>query len=89
MFTFDTAIDTVQTGKKTVVNTFVTNEAIKNAMIGFIDAQSAYTKQAVQATTDMVTTVAKETVTAVQNAAKFDYTKFGEGIMKAYQAQTK
>jgi len=38
MFTADAIIDTVQTGKKTFVNTFVTNEATKEAMIKFIDA---------------------------------------------------
>lgn len=89
MFTFDTMIDAVQTSKKTAVNTFVTNEAVKTAMVNFIDAQTDYTKNAVKAGTDMFTTVTKETVSAVQNAAKFDYTKFGEGIMKAYAAQTK
>jgi len=89
MFTLDTTIDTVQSGKKTFINTFVTNEAVKETMISFIDAQRAYTKEAVKATTDMVTTVAKEAVSAAQNAAKFDYTKFGEGLMKAYKATTK
>lgn len=89
MFTLDTTIDTIQTGKKTFVTTFVTNEAVKNAMLGFIDAQTEYTKDAVKAGTDMFTTVAKETVNAVQAATKFDYSKFGEGIMKAYAAQTK
>jgi hypothetical protein len=89
MFTFDTVIDSVQSGKKTFVNTFVTNEAVKTAMVDFIDAQTAYTKGAVKASADMFTTVAKETVSSVQNAAKFDYAKFGEGIMKAYNAQTR
>jgi hypothetical protein len=87
MFTLDATIDTVQTGKKTFVNTFVTNEKVKEAMISFIDAQTEYTKEAAKATTDMFTTVAKETVTALQNAAKFDYAKFGEGIMKAYNSK--
>lgn len=88
MFTLDTVIDTVQSGKKTFVNSFVTNETIKSAMIDFIDAQTAYTKEAAKAGTDMFTTVTKEAVSAVQSAAKFDYAKFGEGVMKAY-AKTK
>ncbi len=88
MFTLDTVIDTVQSGKKTFVTTFVTNEAVKAAMMNFIDAQTAYTKEAAKASTDAFTTVAKEAVTAVQNATKFDYTKFGEGVMKAYTATT-
>jgi hypothetical protein len=88
MFTADAFIDTVQTGKKTFVNTFVTNEAAKEAMIKFIDSQADYTKKAVKATTDAAATVASETVKAMQEATKFDYVKFGEGIMKAYTAQT-
>jgi hypothetical protein len=88
MFTADSIIDTVQTGKKTFVNTFVTNDAVKEALISFVDAQSDYTKKAVKAGTDAFTTVAKETVTTVQNATKFDYVKFGEGVMKAYTATT-
>jgi hypothetical protein len=89
MFTFDAMIDAVQTSKKTFVNTFVTNDKIKTALVDFIDAQTEYTKSASKVGMDTFSTVAKETVSAAQNAAKFDYTKFGEGIMKAYQAQTK
>ena len=89
MFTLDTVIDTVQSGKKTFVTTFVTNETVKTAMMDFIDTQAASTKEATKAGTEMFTTVAKETVSAVQAATKFDYTKFGEGIMKAYTAKTK
>ena len=50
MFTADAFIDTVQTGKKTWVNTFVTNELVKDAMISFIDNQADYTKKAIKAT---------------------------------------
>ena len=88
MFTADAFIDTVQTGKKTFVNTFVTNETAKEAMIKFIDSQADYTKKAVKATTDAVATVTSETVKAMQEATKFDYVKFGEGIMNAYTATT-
>ena len=88
MFTADAFIDTVQTSKKTWVNTFVSNETVKDAMISFIDAQADYTKKATKVTTDAVTTIASETVKAVKEAGKFDYVKFGEGIMKAYTAQT-
>ena len=88
MFTADAFIDTIQTGKKTWVNTFVTNDTMKDAMVKFIDNQTEYTKKAFKATTDAATTVASETVKAAQEATKFDYVKFGEGIMKAYTAQT-
>jgi hypothetical protein len=88
MFTADAIIDTVQTGKKTFVKTFVTNETARDAMIEFIDAQADYTKKAAKVGQDTVTTLLSEGVKVYQNANKFDYTKFGEGIMKAYTAQT-
>ena len=88
MFTADAVIDSIQTGKKTWVNMFVTNDTMKDAMVKFIDNQSDYTKKAIKATTDAATTVMSETVKAVQETTKFDYVKFGEGIMKAYTAQT-
>ena len=89
MFTTDAIIDTVQTGKKTIVNTFVTNETAKESMIKFIDAQADYTKKAFKVGVDTFTTLSSEMIKANQEAMKFDYSKFGEGIMKAYTAQGK
>jgi hypothetical protein len=89
MFTADTMIDTVQNGKKQFVKTFVTNEHIAESMNHFIDTQADYTKKAVKAATDAATEIMQETQKAMREAAKFDYTKFGEGIMKAYQATGK
>lgn len=89
MFTADTMIDTVQNGKKQFVKTFVTNEHIAESMHHFIDSQTDYTKKAVKATTDAATEIMQETLKVVRDAAKFDYVKFGEGIMKAYQATGK
>lgn len=88
MFTADAIIDTVQTGKKTFVNTFIQNETVKDSMVKFIDAQADYTKKAAKVGVDTFTTVAQEMVKASQEAMKFDYTKFGEGVMKAYQNTT-
>ena len=48
MFTFDATIDAVQNGKKQFVNTFVTNQAIKDTLVEFVDAQTAYTKSAIK-----------------------------------------
>ena len=89
MFTLDVTIDAVQNGKKTFVNTFVTNEAVKTALVDFVDAQSEYTKKAFKVGQDTATRVAQEVVKATQEAMKFDYAKFGEGIMKAYNANSK
>jgi hypothetical protein len=57
-------------------------------MVKFIDAQADYTKKAAKVGMDTFTTLTSETVKASQDAMKFDYTKFGEGIMKAYTANT-
>ena len=84
MFTFDATIDAVQNGKKQFVNTFVTNENMKEALNSFVDAQTEYTKAAVKAGTNTATSVAKEITKSLTEVAKFDYTKFGEGVMKAY-----
>ena len=89
MFTFDATIDAVQNGKKQFVNTFVTNQAIKDTLVEFVDAQTAYTKSALKAGTDSATTIAKELTKTMSEAAKFDYTKFGEGVMKAYNSLNK
>ena len=89
MFTYDAVIDTVQNGKKQFVNTFVTNENMKDAFNSFVDAQTQYTKAAVKAGTDAATSVAKEVTKSLSEVAKFDYTKFGEGVMKAYNSLNK
>ena len=89
MFTADAIIDTVQTGKKTFVNTFVSHEATKEAMIKFIDAQADYTKRASKVGMDTVTTLTSEAVKQVQEMVKFDYVKAGQEFFKAFQpAQT-
>jgi hypothetical protein len=89
MFTVDSTVDAVQNGKKQFVKTFVQNETAATAMNEFIDAQAEYTKKAAKVGMDTFTVLASETTKAVQNAMKFDYAKFGEGIMKAYTATTK
>ena len=88
MFTADAIIDTVQTGKKTFVNTFVTNETAKESMIKFIDAQADYTKRAAKVGTDTATTLTSELVKQVEAAAKFDYVKAGQEFFKAFQPTT-
>ena len=87
MFTVDATIDTVQGAKKQFVKTFVQNETAATAMNEFIDAQSDYTKKAAKVSIDTFTTLASETTKVIQNSMKFDYVKFGEGIMKAYTAK--
>ena len=88
MFTADAIIDTVQTGKKTFVNTFVTNEAAKESMIKFIDAQADYTKRASKVGLDTATTLTNEAMKQVQEVVKFDYVKAGQEFFKAFQPAT-
>ena len=88
MFTADAFIDTVQTGKKTFVNTFVTNATVKESMIKFIDAQADYTKQAAKVGMDAFTTLSSEAIKQVEAAAKFDYVKAGQDFLKAFQPTT-
>jgi hypothetical protein len=88
MFTADAIIDAVQTGKKTFVNTFVTNEATKEAMIKFIDAQADYTKKAAKVGTDTVTALTSEAVKAVQESAKFDWFKATQDMFAVFAPKT-
>lgn len=89
MFTLDATIDAVQGAKKQFVKTFVQNEKVADAMNTFIDEQATYTKKAAKVGSDTATTLVSEYTKAVQEAMKFDYSKFGEGVMKAYQATQK
>jgi hypothetical protein len=84
MFGYETVIDTVQDNKKLVVKSLVTNEAVSAALGTFIDAQTKYTKEAFKVGIDTATAVLNETLKAQKEAMKYDYMKFGEGIMKAY-----
>ena len=87
MFTADAIIDSVQTGKKTFVNTFVTNDTIKDSMIKFIDSQAEYTKKAAKVGMDTFTTLSSEAVKQVQEASKFDFTKAYETFTTATKAK--
>jgi len=88
MFIADTIIDTVQTGKKTIVNTFVTNETVKDSMIKFIDSQAEYTKRAAKVGMDTFTTLSSEAIKQVEAATKYDYVKAGQEFFKAFQPTT-
>ena len=51
----DTVIDTVQTSKKSFVEMFGATKEVKNIFNDFIDAQTKYTKEAMQASIVMNT----------------------------------
>jgi hypothetical protein len=88
MFTLDTTIDAIQTGKKQFVNTvFAQNKTIADALNGFVDAQAAYTKQAMKAGTEVATTLAMETVKAAEEVSKMDFSKMSETFTKSFKAK--
>jgi hypothetical protein len=88
MFTADAIIDAVQTGKKTFVNTFVTNETAKESMIKFIDAQADYTKKAAKVGMDTAATLTSEAVKQVEAVAKFDYVKATKDVLDTFTPKT-
>lgn len=67
----DFFIDAFQGGKKQVVGAFIKNEGIRDALYGFIDAQTAYTKQAVNATMTAGSKLVDEGKKALQDLPKF------------------
>jgi hypothetical protein len=79
MFTLDTTIDTVQGAKKEAIKHFVKNEEVAKTLTEFVDAQTAYTKEAFKATTDvatkLTTKLAGEAVKFGQEAMKADHWK--------------
>ena len=79
---FDTAIDAVQSSKKVFVDTVVKNEGLASSLNKFVDTQTAYTKQAVEATLSIGSDVYKtftskefyaDTLKNVQDTAKSLY----------------
>jgi hypothetical protein len=88
MFTLDPAIDAFQTGKKNFVNSVFANQrGVADALNGFVDAQTAYTKSAVKAGTDSYTKLTKEMVNTVEGAAKYDYSKHFTDFNKFWQTK--
>jgi hypothetical protein len=70
MFTFDSFIDSVQTAKKTFVNTFVTDAKFKAELVKLVDAQTEFAKGQVKTTLSIAEAF-------VKNASNAVYTKKG------------
>jgi hypothetical protein len=87
MFTPDAIIDAVQTGKKTFVTTFVQNEAEKEAMVKFIDAQADYTKKAAKVGMDTFTSLTSEAMKQAQEVSKFDFNKAYANLSESFKAK--
>jgi hypothetical protein len=80
---FNSVIEAVQTAQKTFVNTFVTNEEIAKPMVKMIDSQYDAAKLTAKAVLDISTTLASATTEKVQEAMKFDFTKYTEAFKPA------
>lgn len=88
MFTMDTVIDSVQTGKKEFVKTFVRQEDMADVMNRYIDIQTDYAKDATKLATESMAIVGKQAQQAFETFAKFDFIKFGNDMTKAFQTAT-
>ena len=86
---FNSVIDAVQTAQKTFVNTVVTNEEIAKPMIRMIDSQCETAKMTAKAILDITTTMASTTTEKVQEAMKFDFTKYADAFKPATAAAKK
>jgi len=80
---FNSVIEAVQTAQKTFVNTVVTNEEIARPMIKMIDSQCDAAKLTAKAVLDITTTLAATTTEKVQEAMKFDFTKYADTFRPA------
>ena len=89
MFLIDSTIDTIQTTKKTFVNTFVLNKDVAAALNDFVDAQSEYTKKAVKAGTDTMTTLIGEATKTAQSTTKIDYVGMLDKMVNAFTPSKK
>ena len=80
---FNSVIEAVQTAQKTFVNTVVQNEEIAKPMIRMIDSQCDAAKLTAKAVLDITTTLASATTEKVQEAMKFDFTKYVDAFKPA------
>lgn len=80
---FNSVFEAVQNAQKTFVNTFVTNEEIARPMIQMIDSQCDAAKLTAKAVLDITTTLASATTEKVQEAMKFDFTKYADTFKPA------
>lgn len=68
MFTHNQIIDSIQSGKKQFVNTFVQDATFKTELIKLIDAQAQATKVSVDASLAIAEAFVKNTTAAMKKA---------------------
>jgi hypothetical protein len=67
---FNQAIDAIQTGKKSIVNTFVTDKEIQSKLVTLIEAQTKFYQGWVDTTLTLAQTLVSTAKTAVYKGAK-------------------
>ena len=72
MFTSDTIIDSIQNGKKQIVNTFVQDDKFKAELIKLVDAQTEFAKGSFKSSLAIAQALIKN---ATDNCYKFSSAK--------------
>jgi hypothetical protein len=67
---FNQAIDAIQSGKKTIVNTLVTDKEIQSKLVTLIEAQTKFYQGWVDTTLTLAQTLFSSAKTAVYKGAK-------------------
>jgi len=78
MFNLDQLVDSIQSSKKQFVATVVKQDEIRNSINEIIDAQTQYTKIALDTMTKIGKTVSEETVKSIKETATYDWSKLAE-----------
>ena len=67
---FNQAIDAIQTGKKSIVNTFVTDKEVQSKLVTLIEAQTKFYQGWVDTTLTLAQTLVSSVNKAVYKGAK-------------------
>jgi hypothetical protein len=67
---FNQAIDAIQSGKKSIVNTFVSDKEIQSKLVTLIEAQTKFYQGWVDTTLTLAETLVASAKTAVYKGAK-------------------
>jgi gas vesicle protein len=75
-------LDSIQTGQRQFVETFVKNEEIRESINELIDAQAAYTKTVAGTVAELGKTVSDQTSKTVKEMTEFDWSELTEKATK-------
>ena len=84
---FNQAIDAVQTGKKTIVNTFVKDETVQKELVKLIEAQTKFYQGWVDTTLTLAQTLVSTAKDTVYKGAKYCLLKL-QNYQKLSSAKT-